>query len=312
MGLPRRVLLTGGAGFIGSHVAEAYLREGIEVAVVDDLSSGRQENLPEGARFYRVDVRDRVGLEEVFKAERPEVVNHHAAQIDVRRSVEDPVFDASVNVVGSLNLLELSVKYGVSRFVFASTGGAIYGEPKDLPADESTPPAPLSPYGTSKLCVENYLGYYHRVWGLNYVSLRYGNVYGPRQDPHGEAGVVAIFCGRILSGKPCVVFGDGTQTRDYVYVEDVARVNVLALTSPVGVFNVGTGLRTSVLDLLKALKAVSGREVAVEFAPERRGEVKHISLCGERARRVLGFSPSVGLEEGIRRTFAYFESFLSR
>ncbi len=212
-----KILVTGGAGFIGSWVAEAYIKEGHEVLVLDDLSTGKMENVPEGARFVKCDIRDEDAVRGAFAGFRPDVVNHHAAQIDVRKSVEDPAFDASVNIIGTIRLLESSVRSGVKKFIFASTGGAIYGEPPNIPADEKTPPMPISPYGTSKYAVEKYLEYYRYIYSLDYVALRYANVYGPRQNPHGEAGVIAIFCSRILSGETCTVFGDGSQTRDYVY-----------------------------------------------------------------------------------------------
>ncbi|HXG30371.1 MAG TPA: SDR family oxidoreductase [Thermodesulfobacteriota bacterium] len=301
-----KILVTGGAGFIGSWVADAFIAEGNEVLIVDDLSTGVEENIPEEAGFIKGDIRDRGLLERVFSQFRPDIVSHHAAQMDVRRSVEDPVFDAEVNIIGTINLLELSTKNGVKRFIFASTGGAIYGEPKDLPADESTPPMPISPYGTSKYAVEKYLGYYNAVYGLDYVALRYANVYGPRQNPHGEAGVVAIFCDRIISERPCLVFGDGNQTRDYVFVGDVARANILSIDAPVGSYNIGTEIETSVNDLVSTLRRVSGREFKVEYSPPRLGEVLRIYLDIKRAKRVLGWSPSVSLEEGIHRTWKWF------
>jgi len=224
-----KILLTGGAGFIGSWVAERYIKEGHDVLILDDLSTGRMENIPESAAFIKCDIRDDDAVRRAFAEFRPDVVNHHAAQIDVRKSVEDPAYDASVNIIGTIRLLESSVKSGVKRFIFASTGGAIYGEPANIPADEKTPPMPISAYGTSKYAVEKYLEYYRHIYSLDSVALRYANVYGPRQNPHGEAGVVAIFCSRILSGKPCTIFGDGEQTRDYVYAGDVARANLCAL-----------------------------------------------------------------------------------
>jgi len=300
-----RILVTGGAGFIASHIVDAFVSSGHTVGVVDDLSSGKRENINPKALFFEVDIRDREKLEEVFKAFKPEIVDHHAAQINVRRSVEDPVYDASINIIGSLNLLELSRNYNVKRFIFASTGGAIYGDVGGL-ADESTPTAPISPYGASKRAVEIYLGYYHSVFGLEYVALRYANVYGPRQDPFGEAGVVAIFSERILSGKPCIVYGDGEQTRDYVYVMDVVEANIRALSAPIGIYNIGTGKETSVNELIDVLKSVSGKDFPVVYDVPRPGEVRRIALNCEKASKLLNWTPKTSLIDGIRETFNYF------
>lgn len=303
-----KILLTGGAGFIGSWVAETYLKHGHEVLILDDLSSGRMENIPESASFIKCDIRDGDAVRRAFAEFRPDVVNHHAAQIDVRKSVEDPVYDASVNIIGTLRLLESSVRSGVKRFIFASTGGAIYGEPADIPADEKTPPMPISPYGTSKYAVEKYLEYYRYVHSLDSVSLRYANVYGPRQNPHGEAGVIAIFCSRILSERPCVVFGDGNQTRDYVYAGDVARANLCALESPCGSYNIGTQIETSVNGLITELEAASGIKFPVEHAEARAGEVGRISLDVRLAGKVLDWAPSVFLAKGIKETWEWFKA----
>lgn len=300
------VLVTGGAGFIGSHVVDAYLEAGFSVAVVDNLATGNRKNLNPRARFYEVDIRDRKALHEVFVRERPQFVNHHAAQINLRFSVDDPLYDASVNILGTLNVLELSREFGVERVIFASTGGALYGEVKELPVSEECTPFPLSPYGVAKYAAECYLRYYEAVWGIPYVALRYGNVYGPRQDPKGEAGVIAIFSERILRGEPCVVFGDGTKTRDYVFVADVARANLLALSAPPGAYNIGTGKETSVLELLTLFERVAGRKIEVVFAPERKGEISRIALSAEKAREVLSWEPRVSLEEGLARTFLWF------
>ncbi|MGQ9746898.1 MAG: NAD-dependent epimerase/dehydratase family protein [Candidatus Caldatribacteriaceae bacterium] len=297
------ILVTGGAGFIGSWVVDYYIREGFTVAVVDNLSTGNMKNLDPRASFYPVDITAKADLQEVFDREKPRYVNHHAAQINLRRSVEDPLFDASVNILGSLNVLELSVYHRVQRIVFASTGGAIYGEVETLPVGEDTLPQPLSPYGVAKFSVENYLEYYRKVWGLEYVALRYANVYGPRQNPEGEAGVIAIFSSQILQGKPCIVFGDGRKTRDYVYVEDIARANILALSSPSGVYNLGTGKETSVLELLELFQQVSAKKVHCSFSTERKGEVNRIALSFAKAQKILSWSPQVELSEGMRRTF---------
>ena len=301
-----KVLISGGAGFIGSHIAEAYLASGFDVAVVDNLSTGKRENLPRGVTFYEGDITSLSDMEEIFFRERPDYVNHHAAQINLRRSTEEPLFDARVNILGSISLLELSVKYRVKKFIFASTGGAIYGEVKTLPAREDMPALPLSPYGVAKRSVELYLNYYHKVQGLDFVALRYGNVYGPRQDPRGEAGVVAIFISRIIKGEPCIIFGDGRKTRDYIYIEDIARANLLALSAS-GIYNLGTGKETSVLDLVEVLKKVSGEDFPVVFGEERKGEIDRIALSSEKAREALGWTPSFSLEEGIGHTWEWFK-----
>jgi len=300
------ILVTGGAGFIGSHVVDTYLEAGFSVAVVDNLVTGKVENLNPKARFYQVDIMDREALRRVFEQERPFCVNHHAAHINLRQSVEDPLADAQVNILGTLQVLELSRMYGVQRVIFASTGGALYGEVEELPVGEEYPPSPLSPYGVAKYAAEKYLSYYEAVWGLSCVALRYGNVYGPRQDPLGEAGVIAIFSRKILRNEPCVVFGDGKKTRDYVFVEDVARANLLALHAPSGAYNIGTGKETSVLELLGLFRRIAGKDIEVVFAEERKGEISRIALAIERARRLLGWEPRVTLEEGLERTFTWF------
>jgi UDP-glucose 4-epimerase len=301
-----KILIAGAAGFIGSYVADAFIRKGHKVLIVDDLSTGREENIPKEASFIKGSIREQAFLEEVFSDFKPDMVDHHAAQINVRQSVEDPVFDAEINIIGTLNLLELSVKHKIKRFIFASTGGAIYGEPQNLPADESTPPMPISPYGVAKYTVEKYLGYYRAIYGLEYVALRYANVYGPRQNPHGEAGVIAIFCNRIIAGNPCLIFGDGNQTRDYVFAEDVAEANILSVNAPVGSYNIGTEIETPVNDLVTMLRKASGREFKVEYVPSQYGEVQRISLNITLANRALGWYPKVNLEDGISRTWKWF------
>jgi UDP-glucose 4-epimerase len=300
-----RVLITGGAGFIGSHVVELLLAEGHEVAVVDDLSRGRRENVP-GAAFYELDVRS--GCEEVFEEFGPEAVCHQAAQVDVRRSVVEPVLDLEINAAGTVRLLENCVRYGVGRFVFASTGGAIYGEQREFPASEDHPEYPISPYGVSKLAAERYLRFYEAQYGLPYVALRYANVYGPRQDPHGEAGVVAIFAGRLAAGKTCTINGTGEQTRDYVYVGDVARANVLALEDgvPSGSYNVGTGVETSVNELYETMASLSGRALPAEHGPAKPGEQLRSAVDPAKAGRVLGWRPGIGLRDGLEKTLGYF------
>ena len=306
-----RTLVTGGAGFIGSNLVDALLARGDEVTAVDDLSTGRRQNLEEalahGAELVEADIRDAAAMSELLAARRPEVVFHLAAQIDVRRSVADPYFDASINVGGTANLLEASRGAGVRRFVFVSTGGAIYGEGdgQDLPLGEGAPVEPLSPYGQSKFAAEGYVALYRRLYGLPGISLRLGNVYGPRQDPLGEAGVIAIFCGRLRSGEAPVVYGDGRQTRDYIYVGDVVAATLAAADGDAaGAFNIGTGRETSVLDLIERLRGLSGGagRFEPEFAPARPGEVQRIAIDPERARDGLGWTPSTGLDEGLRRT----------
>ncbi|MBA2443329.1 MAG: NAD-dependent epimerase/dehydratase family protein [Rubrobacter sp.] len=301
-----RVLVTGGAGFIGSHVADRLLEHGHELAVVDDLSTGQRENVPEGAHFYERDVRS--GCREVFEEFRPQALCHQAAQMDVRRSVAEPAFDADVNVLGTIRLLESCVSYGVGKVVFASTGGAVYGEQEEFPAAEEHPQYPLSPYGVSKLAAERYLYYYHLQHGLSYAALRYANVYGPRQDPHGEAGVVAIFCGNLAAGRVSRINGTGEQTRDYVYVGDVARANALALEGepPSGAYNIGTARETGVNELYETLRQLCGRELAPEYGPAKPGEQLRSSVSPQRAARTLGWKPETGLAEGLDETLRYF------
>lgn len=307
----RRVLVTGGAGFIASHVADAYLEAGDEVWVVDDLSSGKRENVPEGARFVEMDVAD-PDLRNLFREVRFDLVNHHAAQIDVRVSVADPMRDARINVLGLLNVAEGALEVGSRRVVFVSSGGVVYGEPEQIPTPETAPKLPLSPYGVTKLSGEFYLHYYRQIRGLEYVALRYSNVFGPRQDPHGEAGVVAIFCTRLLDGEPLTIFGDGEQTRDYVFVRDVVSANMmvsdLQLEDGSGLdafaFNVGTRVATSVNQLADALEEVAGRHPGRENRPARPGELLHSTLDTSRIRS-FGWSPSFTLREGLRQTFEH-------
>ena len=303
-----KVLLTGGAGFIGSWVGEALIADGNEILIVDDLSTGNIQNIPKDAKFVKADIRDRARLEKIFEDFKPEVVSHHAAQMNVRNSLEDPIFDAQVNILGTINLLELSIQHEIKKFMFASTGGAIYGEPEVIPCTEDTLPAPISPYGISKYAVEQYLNYYKVVHGLSRVVLRYSNVYGPRQNPHGEAGVVAIFCDRIKHGNPCEIFGDGKQTRDYIYVEDVARANILSLNAKDVILNVGTAIETSVNDIVNKLKTVTNRHTQVVYGPRRSGEVDRIALEIKRAEELLGWSPHVNLEDGLSKTWEWFGS----
>jgi UDP-glucose 4-epimerase len=302
-----RALVTGGAGFIGSHVVDALVERGDEVTVLDNVSTGRRDNLEQalgaGARLVEVDIRDGHAVGDAVERARPETVFHIGAQIDVRKSTADPAFDADVNVLGTIRMLEASLRADVRRFVNTSTGGAVYGEGKILPAPEDHPVAPEAPYGQSKFAAEGYCDLFHRLHGLSTVSLRYGNVYGPRQDPLGEAGVIAIFCGRLLEGKRPTVFGDGLQTRDYVYVGDVVSANLLAADSAAGgPFNIGTGVETSVLDLVEALAPLAEGDFRPEHAPERPGEVRNIALDASRAQAELGWRSEVGIEEGLERT----------
>lgn len=305
-----RSLVTGGAGFIGSNLVDALLARGDEVTVVDDLSTGRRVNLEPalaaGAELVELDIRDGEALSALAAGRRPEAVFHLAAQIDVRKSLEDPAFDAAVNVGGTANVVEAARGSGCGRVVFVSTGGAIYGEGEgqQLPLDESAPIAPMSAYGQSKFAAEGYLALYERLYGLSGVSLRLGNVYGPRQDPLGEAGVIAIFCGLLREGGRPTVFGDGTQTRDYIYVGDVVAAAISAAGSEVnGPINIGTGRETDVLELAKALRELGGRDdFEPEFAPPRAGEVQRISLDATRAERELNWHPEMDLREGLRIT----------
>ncbi len=302
-----KILVTGGAGFIGSHVVDVLIENGYEVVVVDDLSTGRRSNLNPAATFYQVDIRS-PQLAEIFKKEQPQVVDHHAAQMDVRRSVEDPLFDADVNILGSIKLIELARKHNVERFIYISTGGAVYGEPEYLPCDEAHPINPICPYGASKHTVEHYLYMYQELYDLNYVVLRYPNVYGPRQDPHGEAGVVAIFTGQMLGGDPVVINGDGEQERDFVYVGDCARANLLALTTENSntIFNLGYGKGTTINEIYTNLKNITGYELSTKHGPAKVGETRRIFLEASKAERELDWKPTVGLESGLSETVEYF------
>jgi UDP-glucose 4-epimerase len=300
-----RVLVTGGAGFIGSHVVEALLARGDEVHVVDDLSNGKRENVPAAATLHVHDIREPLdGIADAAAADR---IVHLAAQADVRVSVARPGFDAAVNVAGTANVLEAASRTG-ARVVFASTGGAIYGE-CTRPAREDDPCLPLSPYGAAKLAGEGYLGAFGRLYGTPHIALRFGNVYGPRQDPHGEAGVVAIFLGRLLEGEQCRIFGDGSQSRDYVYVGDVARATLAALDGDTdGVVNIGTGVATTVLELYDVCRTVTGSGLAAVHEEPRPGELGRSVLDGEHAAAALGFRPDVSLSDGVAATWDWLRS----
>lgn len=307
----RKVLVTGGAGFIGSHVADAYVASGADVWVLDNLSSGRRSNVPDAATFVEMDIRD-PGVRDLFREVRFDVVNHHAAQIDVRVSVTDPEKDASINLLGLLNITEGAREVGTKRIVFVSSGGVVYGEPEQIPTPEGAPKLPLSPYGVTKLGGEFYLNYYRSVHGMEYVALRYSNVFGPRQDPHGEAGVVAIFCTRLLNGQGLTVFGDGEQTRDYVFVKDVVAANMLATDVELGdgegldsrAFNVGTGVATSVLKLAETVQGIAGSSEPLNHEEARKGELRHSTLDSSLIRS-HGWAPAGGLEQGLRETYEY-------
>jgi UDP-glucose 4-epimerase len=305
----RKILITGGAGFIGSTIADRFLEAGWDVAVLDDLSSGKRENVPARARFYPCDVRSAAAVEAV-QQERPQVICHQAAQIDVRKSMADPRFDCDVNLGGLLNVLQAAQKAGsVEQVLFASSGGAMYGDTDRIPTREDHPAHPVSHYGVAKAASELYLGVYRANFGLKYAALRYANVYGPRQDPHGEAGVVAIFCGRLLEGKACTVFGDGRQTRDYVFVEDVARANLAAAEKGFdGALNIGTGVETDVNRLYAVLAAAARSPAAPQYATARQGEQLRSCIDPSAAKAALGWTPQVRLEEGLARTLEFFRA----
>ncbi len=301
-----KVLVSGGAGFIGSHIVDRLAADGHDVVILDDLSTGHVEHLQPTARFYQMDLHS-PWLDELFRIERPEAVVHQAAQASVRRSVEDPVFDAGVNVLGTAALLQASAHHGVRRFLYASTGGALYGDADVIPTPEDYPTLPVSPYGASKLAGEVYLRTFHALHGLSYAALRYANVYGPRQDPHGEAGVVAIFAQRLLSGEPARINGDGKQTRDFVYVGDVADANARALTSDaVGSFNVGTGIETEITAIFQTLRRLAGSNQPEEHGPPLPGEQRRSVVDARKIEKVLGWKPKTSLEAGLDATVRYF------
>lgn len=301
-----KILITGGAGFIASNIADRYLELGHEVVIVDNLITGQRKNIPAAAKFYQMDVCDEK-IKNVFEAERPDIVNHHAAQLDVRKSVADPVYDANVNILGSLNLLQNCAKFKVKKFIFASTGGAIYGEQDYFPADESHPTRPISPYGITKLTTEKYLHFYSLSYGLQYTVLRYANVYGPRQNPHGEAGVVAIFCKKMLRKEQPMINGEGTQTRDYVFVGDVVKANELALTrGDAKIYNIGTGIETDVNELFRRIAGMMEHPVKEIHGPGQPGEQMRSVLDASYIEKELGWKPMVDLEAGLRKTVEFF------
>lgn len=308
-----KILVTGGAGFIASHLVDRLIAHGHRVIVVDNLSAGQKENVNPKASFYLTDICDAQALEEVFKRERPEIVNHHAAHVNVRKSVEMPVYDANINILGSLNLCELSKKYQIKKFIYVSTGGAVYGEPKDLPVQETCPVEPLSQYGVSKHTVEHYLSIFYKLYGLNFTVLRYPNVYGPRQSPHGEAGVVAIFSELLLQNKPPTIFGDGSKTRDYVYVEDIVAANLMVLgnVGDGGIYNLGWGKQISDLEVFHTVRKVLESQIEPIFSQKRSGEIDHISLDSSKAKKELNWEPKVTFEEGIRLATEYYKKLQS-
>jgi UDP-glucose 4-epimerase len=303
-----KILITGGAGFIGSHVAELFLERGHEVFVVDDLSSGNEDNLPKGAVFFRLDIRTQEFVKKVLEL-RPDAVAHLAAQMDVRKSVADPVEDAGINVLGTIQVIRSAMEAGVKKIIFSSSGGAVYGEQDEFPATEEHPCRPVSPYGVSKLCGEEYLAYFRRVGGPALVILRYANVYGPRQDPHGEAGVVAIFIRKMLAGQTPVINGDGRQTRDFVFARDVARSNLLALESDAeGVFNIGTGRETDINELTSMLMTATGFAGEPQNGPAAPGEQKRSSVDPSLAKKVFSWHSEVDLKSGLAETVGYFRT----
>jgi UDP-glucose 4-epimerase len=301
-----KIVVTGGAGFIASHIADAYINRGHELFVIDDLSTGQRRNLNPSAKFYPLDIADPKAAKLIGEI-KPDVLNHHAAQMDVRRSVADPTFDARINIIGFVNLLEACKDVGVKKVIFSSSGGAVYGDREPIPATEVHETLPLSPYGVSKLTGELYLGYYQMAFGLPYVALRYANVYGPRQSTQGEAGVVAIFITQLLAGKNPVINGDGKQTRDYVFVGDVVGANLAALDSDhMGPVNIGTGKETDVVTICRLLREGMGSRVEALHGPAKLGEQRRSCLEASLARQILGWSPEVDLKEGLDKTIAYY------
>lgn len=303
-----KILVTGGAGFIGSNITDAYIKAGHQVVIIDNMSSGKKENINAKAKFYKADITDLPAISKIFSREKFDLLNHHAAQIDVRKSVENPAYDARINVMGTLNLLECAKNTNVKKVIFASSGGTIYGECGKTAPDEKCPGKPLSPYGITKHTIEFYLNFYAAIHGLKFTVLRYANVYGPRQDPFGEAGVVAIFSQRMLGNKELLIFGNGKQTRDYVFVGDVVKANVNALSRGNNeIINIGTGRLTSVNMLFKEMASISNYKAKPVYKPARAGELQKSFLGNKKAKAILEWAPSVQLEDGLDKTMKYFE-----
>jgi len=303
-----KILVTGGAGFIGSHITDGFISQGHEVVVIDNLETGNPQNINPSSKFYLIDIRAEE-VEKIFDIEKFDVICHHAAQMDVRRSVKDPLFDADVNIKGTLNLLQNAVRFGIKRFMFASTGGAIYGDQETFPCDETHPTRPVSPYGITKLSAEKYLFFYAKEYDIKYTIFRYANVYGPRQNPHGEAGVVAIFTEKLLKGEKPVINGDGLQTRDYVFVKDVVKANMAGLNIKGNdIFNIGTGIETDVNTLFDMINRTTGANAEEKHGPAKPGEQQRSVISFEKAKRVLGWEPSRTLEQGIEETVEFFKN----
>jgi len=309
--MPKTILITGGAGFIGSHLVDRLIKKDHKVVVVDNLSTGKKENLNPKAKFYKLDIRDS-RLSQIFKNENPEIVFHYAAQIDLRKSVDNPIENANINLLGTLNLLENCKEYGIEKIIFASTGGAMYGEAKIIPTPENYPAQPLSPYGVEKLAIEKYLNYYYKVFGISFISLRLANVYGPRQNPKGEAGVIAIFCDKMLNDEQPIIYGNGKQTRDFIFVDDVIEANILAMKKNViGIFNIGTAKETNINTIFSKLKELTNSNCEEIHNPPKSGEQKRSCLDFSRAQKELTWQPKWNLEEGLKKTVEWFKIYES-
>lgn len=304
-----KILVTGGAGFIASHIVDSYILEGHHVIIFDDLSTGIKKNINPKAEFHEVDIRSQQAFEKLVEIQ-PEIINHHAAQVDLRKSVENPLEDASINILGLLNLMQAAVKsQSVKKTIFASTGGAIYGDADTIPTQEDYPAWPVSPYGIAKLTCEHYLYYYQKTFNIPFVSLRYGNVYGPRQNPHGEAGVVAIFARKMLDGEQVIINGNGKQTRDFVFVADVVEANRLVIRNQFsGIFNIGTGEETDVNDIFFHLSKILGSSNKAKYGPEKKGEQKRSALECSKAKEVFSWEAHTSIEEGIKKTAEFFKN----
>jgi len=303
-----KIMLTGAAGFIGSSIADEYIIKNHDVVILDDLSSGKKEYINPKAKFYQVDIRNTEEIKTIFTKEKPDILNHHAAQMNIRKSVDNPQFDARINILGLLNLLESGVKNGLKKVIFASSGGAVYGDAKIIPTPEDyEPKTPLSPYGVTKYASELYLYFYFKSYDIPYIALRYSNVYGPRQNPHGEAGVVAIFSKSLVKNTPPVINGDGLQTRDYIFIKDVVEANIKALSSKfIGSLNIATSGQTDVLTIFQKLKSISGKNLNPKFGPPKKGEQRKSSLDITRAKEILNWSPQITLDQGLQNTLRYF------